>query len=132
MPHTWKIALELYDQALKNGIHFDWMTFDERYSSKPDFLRGLTTRKQKFVGKVPRSFTGWLKPPRIITRPYHKNRRGRGRKIPQLLERTAEEIARTQRRNAAARKGHIKATRKKLRASGIKLNEVPRCTWGKT
>lgn len=27
---------------------------------------------------------GWLDAPRIITRPYHKNRRGRGRKVPRL------------------------------------------------
>jgi SRSO17 transposase len=80
----WKIALELYDHALKNGMHFDWMTFDEGYGSKPDFLRGLSARNQKFVGEVPRSFTGWLKPPRIITRPFHKNGRGRGRKVPRL------------------------------------------------
>ena len=80
----WKIALELYDHALKNGLHFDWMTFDEGYGSKPDFLRGLSARNQKFVGEVPRSFTGWLKPPRIITRAFHKNGRGRGRKIPRL------------------------------------------------
>jgi SRSO17 transposase len=80
----WKIALELYDHAIKNGLHFDWMTFDEGYASKPDFLRGLSSRGQKFVGEVPRSFTGWLKPPRVITRPFHKNGRGRGRKIPRL------------------------------------------------
>jgi SRSO17 transposase len=80
----WKIALELYDQAIKNGVHFDWMTFDEGYGSKPDFLRGLETRNQKFVGEVPRSFIGWLKPPRVITRAYHKNGRGRGRKVPRL------------------------------------------------
>ena len=80
----WKIALELYDRAVKNGLHFDWMTFDEGYGSKPDFLRGLEARHQRFVGEVPRSFTGLLKPPRIVTRPYHKNRRGRGRKIPRL------------------------------------------------
>jgi dTDP-4-amino-4,6-dideoxygalactose transaminase len=49
-----------------------------------------------------------------------------------LLERTAAEIERTQKRNASARKSHTKATRKKLRALGIKLTEVPRCTWGKT
>ena len=49
-----------------------------------------------------------------------------------LLERTAEEIERTQQRNAASRKSHTKATRKKLRALGIKLTEVPRCAWGKT
>jgi SRSO17 transposase len=80
----WKIALELYDLAVKNGIHFDWMTFDEGYGGKPDFLRGLSSRGQKFVGEVPRSFTGWLKPPRVITRPFHKNGRGRGRKVPRL------------------------------------------------
>jgi SRSO17 transposase len=80
----WKIALELYDHALKNGIHFDWTTFDEGYGSKPDFLRGLSSRNQKFVGEIPCNFTGWLKPPRVITRPFHKNRRGRGRKIPRL------------------------------------------------
>jgi SRSO17 transposase len=80
----WKISLELYDHAIKNGIHFDWMTYDEGYRSKPGFLRGLNARNQKFVGEVPRSFTGWLKPPRIITRAFHKNGRGRGRKIPRL------------------------------------------------
>ncbi len=305
----WKIALELYDRAIGHGLHFDWMTFDEGYGSKPDFLRGLEARHQVFVGEVPRSFTGWLKPPRGITRPFHKNGRGRGRKVPRLasgspparrvedllgprafadqawrrwrvkdgekgpmiwevkharftpkdedempgaamhlvvarnvldteevkffvsnappetpvqklllvgfsrwrvercfedqkseigldqyegrryqglkrhlilscvsylflsrmpeefggenpeltecqahtavaalipcwwlderpskklLERTAEEIGYTQRRNAAARKSHTKATRKKLRALGIKLTEVPRCAWGKT
>jgi SRSO17 transposase len=80
----WKIGLELYDRALGNGLHFDWMTFDEGYGSKPDFLRGLSGRGQKFVGEVPRSFTGWLKPPRVITRPFHKNGRGRGRKVPRL------------------------------------------------
>ena len=49
-----------------------------------------------------------------------------------LLERTAAEIERTQRRNAAACKSHTKTTRKKLRALGIKLTEVIRCAWGKT
>ena len=80
----WQIALELYDHAIKNGIHFDWMTFDEGYGSKPDFLRGLSARGQKFVGEVPRSFTGWLDPPRVVTRAYRKNGRGRGRKVPRL------------------------------------------------
>ena len=40
----WKIALELYDRATGNGLHFDWMTFDEGYGSKPDFLRELSAR----------------------------------------------------------------------------------------
>jgi len=33
---------------------------------------------------VPRSCTGWLKAPRVVTRPFHRRGRGRGRKIPRL------------------------------------------------
>lgn len=80
----WKIALELHDRAKGNGLHFDWTTFDEGYGSKPEFLRELSAREQKFVGEVPRNFMGWIKPPRVVTRPFHKNRRGRGRKTPRL------------------------------------------------
>jgi SRSO17 transposase len=80
----WKIALELYDRAVGNGVRFDWLTFDEGYGSKPEFLRELSTRKQWYVAEVPRSLTGWLDPPRVVTRPYHKNGRGRGRKVPRL------------------------------------------------
>jgi len=49
-----------------------------------------------------------------------------------LLERTSAEITRTQHRNAAARKSHTKRTRKKLRAVGIKLTDLPRCKWDAT
>jgi SRSO17 transposase len=80
----WQIGLELYDHAVGNGLSFDWFTFDEGYGGKPDFLRGLAARRRRFVGEVPRSFTGWLKAPRIVTRPYHRRRRGCGRKMPRL------------------------------------------------
>ena len=109
----WQIALELYDHAIDNGIHFDWMTFDEGYGSKPDFLRGLSARDQKFVGEVPRSFTGWLDPPRVVTRPYHKNGRGRGRKVPRLASgsrpaRRVEELLRTRFRDQAWQRWRVK------------------------
>jgi SRSO17 transposase len=80
----WKIALELYDRAVGNGVRFDWLTFDEGYGSKPEFLRALSTRKQWYVAEVPRSLTGWLDPPRVVTRRYRKKGRGRGRKVPRL------------------------------------------------
>ena len=84
----WKIALELYDRAVGNGICFDWLTVDEGYGSKPEFLRELSTRRQRYVAEVPRNLTGWLKRPRVVTRPYRKNRRGRGRKVPRLASDT--------------------------------------------
>ena len=37
----WKIALELYDRAVGNGVRFAWLTFDEWYGGKPAFLRAL-------------------------------------------------------------------------------------------
>lgn len=80
----WRIALELYDRAVGNGVRFDWLTFDEGYGNNPEFLRELSTRGQRYVAEVPKSFVGWLDPPRVVTRPYHKNRRGRGRKVPRL------------------------------------------------
>lgn len=80
----WAIGLELYDRAVGNGLTFDWFTFDEGYGSKPAFLRGLAARQQRFIGEVPRSATGWLKPPRVVTRSYRRRGRGRGRKCPRL------------------------------------------------
>jgi SRSO17 transposase len=80
----WRIALELYDRAVAQGVRFDWLTFDEGYGSKPEFLREVTARQQRYVAEVPRSFIGWLKAPRVITRPYHRGRRGRGRQVPRL------------------------------------------------
>jgi SRSO17 transposase len=80
----WKIALELYDRAAGNRLHFDWMTFDEGYGGKPEFLRELSARNQQFVGEVPRNFMGWIKAPRVITRTFRKHGRGRGRKTPRL------------------------------------------------
>ena len=80
----WQIALELYDRAMANGLRFEWLTFDEGYGSKPEFLRELSSRGQFYVGEVPRSFTAWLDPPRVVTRRYRRNGKGRGRKIPRL------------------------------------------------
>lgn len=80
----WRIALELYDRAVTNGLDFEWVTFDEGYGGKPEFQRELSARRQRYVGEVPRSFTGWLRPPRIVTRPYRRHGRGRGRAVPRL------------------------------------------------
>lgn len=60
------------------------MTFDEGYGGKPDFLRGLTARGQQYVGEIPRSFTGWIKAPCVVTRADHARRQGRGRRVPRL------------------------------------------------
>ena len=60
----WRIALELYDRAVANGIGFEWLTFDEYYGGKPEFLRELSQRHQCYVAEVPKSVVGWLRNPR--------------------------------------------------------------------
>jgi SRSO17 transposase len=79
------IALELYDRARANGVTFEWLTFDEWYGVKPQFLRALDGRGQKFVGEVHKHFVAWIDPPRVTKRPYRKGQRGPGRKTPRLV-----------------------------------------------
>jgi hypothetical protein len=47
-----------------------------------------------------------------------------------LLEQTAEELRYTQARRSQARKSHTKATRRKLRAAGVRLTKVTGCRCG--
>jgi len=80
----WRIALELYDRARNNGVVFDWLTCDEEYGGKPEFLRELDARQQVFVAEVPVTFTGWIDEPRVTERPFRRAR-GRGRRTPRLV-----------------------------------------------
>jgi SRSO17 transposase len=80
----WQIALDLLDRAQGHGVAFEWLTFDEGYGGKPEFLRQLAHREQTFVAEVPRTFTGWIVPPRVTHRPFRRSR-GRGRKTPRLI-----------------------------------------------
>ena len=85
----WQIALELYDRARANGVSFAYLTFDEGYGGKPEFLRQLDAREQPYVSEVPRSFTGWLQAPPVTERPFRKGGRGRGRATPRLVSGSA-------------------------------------------
>ena len=54
----WQIGLQLYDRARRNGVSFRYLTFDEGYGGKPEFLRQLDARGQTYVAEVPRTFHG--------------------------------------------------------------------------
>jgi SRSO17 transposase len=80
-----EIALELYDRSVSHGIRFEWLTFDEWYGVKPQFLRALDERAQKFVGEVHKDFTAWTQPPRVTKRPFRRRGRGRSRRTPRVV-----------------------------------------------
>jgi SRSO17 transposase len=79
-----EIALELYDRAVGHGVRMEWLTFDEWYGAKPQFLQGLDDRQQKFVGEVPKNFRAWVEPPRVTNRPHRRGGRGRSRRTPRV------------------------------------------------
>jgi SRSO17 transposase len=81
----WRIALEQYDRARANGLRFDWLTFDEGYGGKPEFLRELTARGQAWVAEVPKDTAGWLVEACVTERPYRTSRRGRPRSKRRLV-----------------------------------------------
>lgn len=90
----WRIALELLDRALANGIGFEWLTFDEHYGGKPEFLRELSRRQQRYVAEVPKNVFGWLRKPEVATRTYGREHAPRLRagtpdpkRLDQLLKR---------------------------------------------
>jgi SRSO17 transposase len=60
----WVIALEQLDRAVANGVRFDWLTFDEWYGGKPEFLFLLEQRGMNYICEVPANFMCWPTLPR--------------------------------------------------------------------
>ena len=60
----WRIALELLDRCLADGVAFPFMTADEGYGRCGEFRAGLARRGLSYVVEVPRDTTG-----RIAGRP---------------------------------------------------------------
>jgi SRSO17 transposase len=81
----WQMALEQYRRAVRHGVRFAWLTFDEGYGGKPPFLRELDACGQNYVAEIPASFVGWTVEPEVLRRELPRDRRGgRPRKYPRL------------------------------------------------
>jgi SRSO17 transposase len=52
----WRIALDQVVRLSSNGVHFDWLIFDEGYGAAVPFLNILNLVKQRFVAEVPVNF----------------------------------------------------------------------------
>jgi SRSO17 transposase len=55
----WLIALEQIKRAIANGVHFDWLVFDEWYGGKPEFLFLLEEMGRNYICEVPANFMCW-------------------------------------------------------------------------
>jgi SRSO17 transposase len=56
----WRIALAQIERAEGNGLHFNWLTFDEHYGAAGGFLEELGQRL--YVGEVPCSWWCFARP----------------------------------------------------------------------
>jgi SRSO17 transposase len=64
------IAVDQVRRALGNGLHFDWLVFDEGYGKDPSFLFALDALGQTWIGEVPKNFRCWPTLPQ-----YHSQQR---------------------------------------------------------
>jgi SRSO17 transposase len=48
----WQIGIQQLKTALGNGVRFDWITFDEDYGSRPQFLYDLDALGLLYVGEA--------------------------------------------------------------------------------
>lgn len=85
-----EIALEQVRRALKNGIRFSALTFDELYGRSGPFLDDLTALGQTYVAEIPSDFVGWLREPQVLQNPPSAQTRktGRKRQYPRLSRQT--------------------------------------------
>jgi SRSO17 transposase len=52
----WRIALDQLLRLHRNGVRFDWLTFDEGYGGRAPFLTVLSLAGQRLVAEAPVSF----------------------------------------------------------------------------
>jgi SRSO17 transposase len=72
----WLLALGQVKRALANGVRFDWLTFDEGYGGKPQFLAALEDWGLLYVCEVPRNLPCYPTRPkyRSLQRPFAPKR----------------------------------------------------------
>lgn len=59
----WQIAIDQIETAMRDGIHFQWMTFDEDYGRIPSFWFDLDRLGLRAIGEVPQNFRCWPRRP---------------------------------------------------------------------
>ncbi len=81
-----ELALEMVDEADRNGVRYSYLAVDGGYGKEPAFLRGLDTRGKRFVADVHKDQRLYLADPK----PALSARVGRGRPSTAL---TTDEVA---------------------------------------
>jgi SRSO17 transposase len=110
----WRIALDLLDRTVANGVAFRYLTADEEYGRSGAFRRGVAAHGILYVVEVPCSMTGWThRPPTLGPEDYAGKGRRRTRRTlsPQAPPSCRVDEA-WKRGGPRGRKYHVKETDK--------------------
>jgi SRSO17 transposase len=90
----WKIALDLLQRSLEEGVGFRWLTADEAYGRVGEFRDEVEKAGLLYVVEIPSNLTGWIKRPRV-RKAGSRTSRGRTLQHPRLLpgERKARPVS---------------------------------------
>jgi len=61
----WKIALEILERSLAEGVTMRWLTADEAYGRAREFRETVGSLGLTYVLEIPSSMTGWIKRPLV-------------------------------------------------------------------
>lgn len=102
----WQIALDQWLAAGRNGLRFDWLTFDEGYGAMVPLLAVFAFAGQKFVGEIPVNFSvDTPRGPRRVDQVLSRRRAERGRRYRLKRETVNDQIWRAVRKPVLVR-GH--------------------------
>lgn len=108
----WRIALDLLNRSIGNGMRFGYLTADEEYGRCAAFRRGVAKQAITYAVEIPCSMRGWTRMPPMRGSEKHV---GRGRQATR--ERLAEDAPSSRRVDDVWRRGgpswnafHIKDT----------------------
>jgi SRSO17 transposase len=116
-----EIALEQYRRAVANGIRFDWLTFDEWYGSKPQFLAELERLGQHYVAEVPANTLCWPTLPKCRSgqKPFAAKRVDNVVRYSPLLRRKEWKVMKIRRKTLPPQRWRVKAAQVHLSRDGL-------------
>ena len=116
-----EIALELYRRAVANGVHFDWLTFDEWYGSKPSFLGELERLGQLYVAEAPKSTLCWPTLPKYRSRqaPFAAKRADNIGRYSPVFKRQKWRMMKINRKTLPAQRWLVRAAQVHLARNGL-------------
>lgn len=124
----WLLALDQIKRALANGIRFDWLTFDEWYGGKPEFLGALEGLGQFYVCEVPANLPCFPTMPkyRSLQRPFAAKRVDGAGKFSKPFRGKPWKKLRLARKTLAAQVWEVRAAQVYLSRDG---KPTPRTYW---